>query len=105
MQEDEPGMRRPQTPGTQAPLDVDLNEPATTPVGDQFGLGGTPHSAYTAASQSVAGPSAAPVHFTPPAQPAPHEDADEIEDEEPFIRRGQRPWVPRRCGTGSHLFR
>ncbi|QHO21149.1 uncharacterized protein DS421_11g344180 [Arachis hypogaea] len=55
MQEDEPGRRRPQTPGTQAPLDVDLNEPATTPVGDQFALGGTPHSAYTAASQSVAG--------------------------------------------------
>ncbi|XP_072068806.1 serine/threonine-protein phosphatase 7 long form homolog isoform X1 [Arachis hypogaea] len=105
MQEDEPGRRRPQTPGTQAPLDVDLNESATTPVGDQFGLGGTPHSAYTAASQSVAGPSAALVHFTPPAQPAPHEDADEIEDEEPFIRRGQRPRVPRRCGTGSHLFR
>ncbi|XP_072081860.1 uncharacterized protein [Arachis hypogaea] len=105
MQEDEPGRRRAQTPGTQAPLDVNLNEPATTPVGDQFGLGGTPPSAYTAASESVAGPSAAPVHFTPPAQPAPHEDADEIEDEEPFIRRGQRPRVPRRCGTGSHLFR
>ncbi|RYR20280.1 hypothetical protein Ahy_B03g065385 isoform D [Arachis hypogaea] len=105
MQEDEPGRRRPQTPGTQTPLDVDLNEPATTPVGDQFALGGTPHSAYTAASQSVAGPSAAPLHFTPPAQPAPHEDADEIEDEEPFIRKGQRPRVPRRCRTGSHLFR
>ncbi|RYR01576.1 hypothetical protein Ahy_B06g080461 [Arachis hypogaea] len=105
MQEDEPGRRRPQTPATQAPLDVDLNEPATTPVGDQFALGGTPHSAYTAASQSVAGPSVAPLHFTPPAQPTPHEDADEIEDEEPFIRRGQRPRVPRRCGTGSHLFR
>ncbi|RYQ90244.1 hypothetical protein Ahy_B09g096446 isoform E [Arachis hypogaea] len=104
MQEDEPGRRRPQTPATQAPLDVDLNEPATTPVGDQFALGGTPHSAYTAASQSVAGPSVAPLHFTPPAQPTPHEDADEIEDEEPFIRRGQRPRVPRRCGTGSHLF-
>ncbi|QHN97507.1 uncharacterized protein DS421_18g627950 [Arachis hypogaea] len=105
MQEDDPGRRRAQTPSTQAPLDVDLNEPATTPVADQFGLGGTLHSAYTAASQSVAGPSAAPVHFTPPAPPAPHEDADEIEDEEPFIRRGQRPRVPRRCGTGSHLFR
>ncbi|RYR28567.1 hypothetical protein Ahy_B01g052707 [Arachis hypogaea] len=105
MQEDAPGRRRGQTPGTQAPLNVDLNEPATTPAGDQFGLGGTPHSAYTAASESVAGPSAAPVHFTPPAQPAPQEDADEIEDEEPFIRRGQRPRVPRRCGTGSHLFR
>ncbi|RYQ89203.1 hypothetical protein Ahy_B09g095969 isoform N [Arachis hypogaea] len=105
MQEDEPGRRRPQTPATQAPLDVDLNEPATTPVGDQFALGGTPHSAYTAASQSIAGPSVAPLHFTPPAQPTPHEDADEIEDEEPFIRRGQRPRVPRRCGTGSHLFR
>ncbi|RYR63949.1 hypothetical protein Ahy_A03g010117 [Arachis hypogaea] len=105
MQEDEPGRRRPQTPATQVPLDVDLNEPATTPVGDQFALGGTPHFAYTAASQSVAGPSAAPLHFTPPAQPTPHEDADEIEDEEPFIRRGQRPRVPRRCGTGSHLFR
>ncbi|RYQ86075.1 hypothetical protein Ahy_B10g105735 [Arachis hypogaea] len=36
MQEDEPGRRRPQTPATQAPLDVDLNEPATTPVGDQY---------------------------------------------------------------------
>ncbi|QHN95837.1 uncharacterized protein DS421_18g613170 [Arachis hypogaea] len=105
MQEDVPGRRRGQTPGTQTPLDVDLNEPATTPVGDQFGLGGTPPFAYTTTSESVAGPSAAPVHFTPPAQPAPHEDADEIEDEEPFIRRGQRPRVPRRCGTGSHLFR
>ncbi|RYQ86130.1 hypothetical protein Ahy_B10g105812 [Arachis hypogaea] len=105
MQEDVHSRRRGQTSGTQAPLDVDLNEPPTASVGDHFVLGGTPPSAYTAASESVAGPSAAAIHVTPPAQPAPHEDADEIEDEEPFIHRGQRARVPRRCGTGSHLFR
>ncbi|QHO40961.1 uncharacterized protein DS421_5g141610 [Arachis hypogaea] len=105
MQEDVPARRRGQTSGTQAPLDVDLNEPPTASVGDHFDLGGTPPSSYAAASESVAGPSAAPAHFTPPAQPGPDEDADEIEDEEPFIRRGQRARVPCRCGTGSHLFR
>ncbi|RYQ96835.1 hypothetical protein Ahy_B08g092726 [Arachis hypogaea] len=88
-----------------APLDVDLNEPPTTSVADHFALGGTPPSAYAAALDSVAGPSAAPVHSTPPAQPAPDEEEDEIEDEEPLIRRGHRTRVPRRCFTGSHLFR
>ncbi|RYR68316.1 hypothetical protein Ahy_A03g014815 [Arachis hypogaea] len=105
MQEDVPARRRGETSGTQAPLDVDLNEPPTTSVGDHFTLGGTPPSAYAAASEFVVGSSAAPVHFAPPAQPAPDEDADEIEDEEPFIRRGQRARVPRRCFTGLHLFR
>ncbi|XP_020959583.1 uncharacterized protein LOC110263148 [Arachis ipaensis] len=81
MQEDVPARRRGQTSGTQAPLDVDLNEPPTASVGDHFGLGGTPPSAYTAASESVARPSAAPIHVMPPAQPAPDEDTDEIEDE------------------------
>ncbi|RYQ95199.1 hypothetical protein Ahy_B08g090259 [Arachis hypogaea] len=85
--------------------DVDLNEPPTTSVADHFGLGGTPPSAYTTASHSVAGPSVAPIHSTPPAQPAPDEEEDEIEDEEPLIRRGQRTRVPRHCFTGSHLFR
>ncbi|QHN92527.1 uncharacterized protein DS421_17g584540 [Arachis hypogaea] len=94
-----------QTSGTQAPLDVDLNEPPSSSAGHQFCLGGTPPSAFTAASESVAGPSAAPLHVAPPAQPAPQEDGDDIEDEEPFIRRGQRARVARRCGTGSHLFR
>ncbi|RYR20924.1 hypothetical protein Ahy_B03g066146 [Arachis hypogaea] len=105
MQEDVPARRRGQTSRTQAALDVDLNEPPTASVGDHFGMGGTPPSAYTGESESVAGPSAAPIHVTPPAQPAPDEDADEIEDEEPFVRRGQRARVPRRCFTGSHLFR
>ncbi|QHN83311.1 uncharacterized protein DS421_20g703690 [Arachis hypogaea] len=94
-----------QTSGTQAPLDVDLNEPPSSSGGQQFCLGGTPPSAFTAASQSVAGVAAAPLHVAPLAQPAPQEDGDDIEDEEPFIRRGQRAWVARRCGTGSHLFR
>ncbi|QHN78698.1 uncharacterized protein DS421_19g663590 [Arachis hypogaea] len=105
MQEDMSARRRGQTSGTQAPLDVDLNEPPTTSVADNFGLGGTPPSAYTAASNSVARPSMAPIHSTPPAQPAPDEEEDEIEDEEPLIRRGQRTRVPRRFFTGSHLFR
>ncbi|QHO02326.1 uncharacterized protein DS421_13g422830 [Arachis hypogaea] len=105
MQEDVPAQRRGQTSGTQAPLDVDLNEPPTTSVADHFALEGTPPSAYTAASVSVAGPSAVPVHPTPPAQPAPDDEEDEIEDEEPLIRRGHRTRVPRRCFTGSHLFR
>ncbi|QHO46656.1 uncharacterized protein DS421_6g189460 [Arachis hypogaea] len=105
MQEDVPARRHGQTSGTQAPLDVDLNEPPMASVGDHFGLGGTSPSAYAAALESVAGPSAAPAHFTPPAQPGPDEDANEIKDEEPFIRRGQRAQIPRRCGTGSHLFR
>ncbi|QHO00901.1 uncharacterized protein DS421_13g410310 [Arachis hypogaea] len=94
-----------QTSGTQAPLDVDLNEPPSSSGGHQFGLGGTPPSAFTAASQSVAGLAAAPLHVAPPAQPAPQEDGDDIEDEKPFIRRGQRARVAHRCGTGSHLFR
>ncbi|QHO41910.1 uncharacterized protein DS421_5g149880 [Arachis hypogaea] len=67
MQEDVPARRRGETSGTQAPLDVDLNEPPTTSVGDHFTLGGTPPSAYAAASESVGGSSAAPVHFAPPA--------------------------------------
>ncbi|QHO46703.1 uncharacterized protein DS421_6g189880 [Arachis hypogaea] len=94
-----------QTSGTQAPLDVDLNEPPSSSAGHQFCLGGTPPSAFTAASESVAGISAAPLHVAPPAQPAPPDDGDDIEDEELFIRRGQRARVARRCGTGSHLFR
>ncbi|QHN93726.1 uncharacterized protein DS421_17g595120 [Arachis hypogaea] len=94
-----------QTSGTQTPLDVDLNEPPSSSGGHQFCLGGTPPSAFTAASESVAGLAAAPLHVAPPAQPAPQEDGDDIEDEEPFIRRGQRARVARRCGTGSHLFR
>ncbi|RYQ96313.1 hypothetical protein Ahy_B08g092020 [Arachis hypogaea] len=105
MQEDVAARRRGQSSGTQAPLDVDLNEPPTTSVGDHFALGGTPPSAYTAASHSVAGPSAAPIQPRPPAQPAPDEEEDEIEDEEPLIRRGHRTRGPRRCFTGSHLFR
>ncbi|RYR16713.1 hypothetical protein Ahy_B04g073744 [Arachis hypogaea] len=105
MQEDMSARRRGQTFGTQAPLDVDLNEPPTTSVADHFGLGGTLPSTYTAASHSVAEPSVAPIHCTPPAQLAPDEEEDEIEDEEPLIRRGQRTRVPRRCFTGSHLFR
>ncbi|RYR53675.1 hypothetical protein Ahy_A06g028885 [Arachis hypogaea] len=94
-----------QTSGTQAPLDVDLNEPPSSSAGHQFCLRGTPPFAFTAASESVAGISAAPLHVAPPAQPAPPDDGDDIEDEEPFIRRGQRARVARRCGTGSHLFR
>ncbi|QHO08867.1 uncharacterized protein DS421_14g476410 [Arachis hypogaea] len=94
-----------QSSGTQAPLDVDLNEPPLSSGGQQFCLGGTPPSVFTAASQSGAGVAAAPLHVAPPAQPAPQEDGDDIEDEEPFIRRGQRARVARRCGTGSHLFR
>ncbi|RYR04832.1 hypothetical protein Ahy_B06g084615 [Arachis hypogaea] len=105
MQEDVAARRRGQSSGTQAPLDVDLNEPPTTSVVDHFALGGTPPSAYTAASHSVAGPSAAPVQPRPPAQPALDEEEDEIEDKEPLIRRGHRTRVPRRCFTGSHLFR
>ncbi|QHN86665.1 uncharacterized protein DS421_16g548170 [Arachis hypogaea] len=94
-----------QTSGTQAPLDVDLNEPPSSSAGHQFCLGGTPPSAFTAASESVAGPSTAPLHVAPPTQRAPQEDGDDIEDKEPFIRRGQRARVARRYGTGSHLFR
>ncbi|QHO26863.1 uncharacterized protein DS421_7g203130 [Arachis hypogaea] len=94
-----------QTSGTQAPLDVDLNEPPSSSAGHQFCLGGTPPSAFTAASESVAGISATPLHVAPPAQPAPPDDEDDIEDVEPLIHRGQRARVPRRCGTGSHLFR
>ncbi|QHN81369.1 uncharacterized protein DS421_20g686280 [Arachis hypogaea] len=105
MQEDDAARRRGQSSGTQAPLDVDLNEPPTTPAADHFALGGTPTSAYIAASHSVAGPSGAPVQPRPPAQPAPDEEEDEIEDKELLIRRGHRTRVPRRCFTGSHLFK
>ncbi|QHN83354.1 uncharacterized protein DS421_20g704050 [Arachis hypogaea] len=105
MQEDDAACRHGQSSGTQAPLDVDLNEPPTMPAVDHFALGGTPPSSYTAVSHSVAGPSGAPVQPRPPAQPAPDEEEDEIEDEEPLIRRGHRTRVPRRCFTGSHLLR
>ncbi|XP_072083981.1 protein MAIN-LIKE 1-like [Arachis hypogaea] len=94
-----------QTSGIQAPLDVDLNEPPSSSAGQQFRLGGTPTSAFTAASDSIAASSAAPLRVAPPVQPTPQEEDDEIEDEEPLVRRGQRARIARRCGTGSHLFR
>ncbi|RYR52451.1 hypothetical protein Ahy_A06g027369 [Arachis hypogaea] len=110
MHDDEAVPGRSQTTGTQAPLDVDLNEPPSVPPPEYFALGGTPASAHTAGSHSVAGPSSSrPVHVQPrtPAQPVlQDEDEDEeIEDQEPLIRRGQRTRVPRRCFMGSHLFR
>ncbi|QHN87227.1 uncharacterized protein DS421_16g553210 [Arachis hypogaea] len=82
-----------------------LDEITAIMQAEQFRLGGTPTSAFTAASESIAGSSAAPLRVAPPVQPAPQEEEDEIEDEEPLIRRGQRARVARRCGTGSHLFR
>ncbi|RYR27784.1 hypothetical protein Ahy_B01g051842 [Arachis hypogaea] len=105
MQGDVTPRRAGQTSGIQAPLDVDLNEPPSSSAGQQFRLGGTPTSAFTAASESIAGSSAAPLRVAPPVQPAPQEEEDEIEDKEPLVRRGQRARVARRCGTGSHLFR
>ncbi|RYR18833.1 hypothetical protein Ahy_B03g063443 [Arachis hypogaea] len=105
MHDDEATCGRSQTTGTQAPLHVDLNELPSVPPPEYFALGGTPTSAHT-----VVGPSSfRPAHVQPgmPAQPAPQDEDedDEIEDEEPLIRRGQRTRVPRRCFTGSHLFR
>ncbi|QHO49994.1 uncharacterized protein DS421_1g18830 [Arachis hypogaea] len=109
MQEDEAACRRGQTTGTQASaLDVDLNEPPSVGPVQSFALGGTPASARVAPSYSVAGPSSSrPLHVQSrvPAQPPPEDEEDEIEDEEPIIRIGHRTRVPRRCGTGSHLFR
>ncbi|QHO30562.1 uncharacterized protein DS421_8g234340 [Arachis hypogaea] len=108
MQEDEAAAGRVQTTGTQAPLDVDLNEPATVAPAHPFAMGGTPASAQSIGSHSVAGPSSSrPVHVAPmtPRQPVPDDSDESIEDEEPLIRRGYRTRVPRRCGTGSHLFR
>ncbi|QHN85706.1 uncharacterized protein DS421_16g539650 [Arachis hypogaea] len=104
MQEDEAARRRGQTTGTQAPLAVDLNEPPSVAPVDYFALGGTPPSAHTVGSHSVARPSSSrPLHVQPrtPAQPPLEDEEDEIEDEEPLIRRGQRIRVPRRCFTGS----
>ncbi|RYR70093.1 hypothetical protein Ahy_A03g016609 [Arachis hypogaea] len=108
MQEDEAARGRVHTTATQAPLDVDLNEPATVPPAHTFAMGGTPASAHTLGSHSVAGPSSSrPVHVPPrtPTDAVPDDSDDSIEDEEPLIRRGYRTRVPRRCGTGSHLFR
>nr|XP_025678317.1 protein MAIN-LIKE 2-like [Arachis hypogaea] len=108
MQEDDAARGRAQTTGTQAPLDVDLNEPATVPPVQTFALGGTPASAHTLGSHLVAGPSSSRPVLVPhrsPAEDAPDDDDDSIEDEEPLIRRPQRTRVPRRCFTGSHLFR
>ncbi|RYR63482.1 hypothetical protein Ahy_A04g021295 [Arachis hypogaea] len=108
MQEDEAARGRVHTTATQAPLDVDLNEPAMVPHAHTFALGGTPASAHTMGSHSVAGPSSSrPVHVPPrtPTDAVPDDSDDSIEDEEPLIRRGYRTRVPRRCGTGSHLFR
>ncbi|QHO20441.1 uncharacterized protein DS421_11g337980 [Arachis hypogaea] len=59
MQEDDAARRRGQITGTQAPLDVDLNEPPSVLAHDYFALGGTPPSAYTGGAYSVAGPSRA----------------------------------------------
>ncbi|QHO52944.1 uncharacterized protein DS421_2g43560 [Arachis hypogaea] len=108
MQEDEAASGRVHTTATQAPLDVDLNEPATVVPAHPFAMGGTPASAQSIGSHSVAGPSSSrPVHVPPttPRQPVPDDSDESIEDEEPLIRRGYRTRVPRRCGTGSHLFR
>ncbi|QHN81283.1 uncharacterized protein DS421_20g685490 [Arachis hypogaea] len=108
MQEDEAACRRGQTSGTQTALDVDLNEPPSVGPVQHFALGGTPASARTSASHSVAGLSSSrPIHVQSraPAQPPLEDEEDEIEDEEPLIWRGHRARVPRRCGTGSHLFR
>ncbi|XP_072072133.1 serine/threonine-protein phosphatase 7 long form homolog [Arachis hypogaea] len=108
MQEDEAAAGRVQTTGTQAPLDVDLNEPTTVAPAHPFAMGGTPASAQTIGSHSVAGPSSSrPVHVAPvtPRQPVPDDSDESIEDEEPLIRRSFRTRLPRRCGTGSHLFR
>ncbi|RYR70415.1 hypothetical protein Ahy_A03g016910 [Arachis hypogaea] len=119
LQESQPW--RGQMTGTQAPLDVDLNEPPSVPPPDYFALGGAPPSAYAAGSHSVAGPSRAPVggESVPsgsssrplPVQPRPpahadwDDDEDDIEDEEPLVRRGERTRVPRCCFTDLHLFR
>ncbi|RYR68311.1 hypothetical protein Ahy_A03g014807 [Arachis hypogaea] len=110
MHDDEAARGQSQTTGTHAPLHVDLNEPPSVPPPEYFALGGTPASAHTVGSHSVVGPSSSrPVHVQPrtPVQPAPQDENkdDEIEDEEPLIQRGQRTRVPRRCFTGSHLFR
>ncbi|RYR25389.1 hypothetical protein Ahy_B02g059105 [Arachis hypogaea] len=108
MQEDEASRRWGQTTGTQAPLAVDLNEPPSVAPVEYSALGGIPPSAHTVRSQSVAGPSSSrALHVQPrmPAQPPPEDKEDEIEDEEQLIWRGQRTRVPRRCFTGSHLFR
>ncbi|QHO17387.1 uncharacterized protein DS421_10g311730 [Arachis hypogaea] len=102
MQEDEAARRVGQTSGSQAHLDVDLNKPPSVPQTEHFVLGGTPPSAACAGSQSVVGPSSSrPLHIQPPQD----DEEDDIEDEEPLIRRVHRTWVPRRCFTGSHLFR
>ncbi|QHO04763.1 uncharacterized protein DS421_13g442930 [Arachis hypogaea] len=110
MHDDEAARGRSQMTGTQAPLHVDLNEPPSVPPPEYFALGGTPTSAHIAGSHSVVGPSSSrPVHVQhrTPAQPAPQDEDedDEIKDEEPLIRTGQRTRVPSRCFTGSHLFR
>ncbi|QHO02699.1 uncharacterized protein DS421_13g425980 [Arachis hypogaea] len=121
MQEDDAARRPGQIPRTQAPLDVNLNEPPTMPAPEYFALGSTPPSAFTTGSHSVAGTSRAPVRREstpsgsssrplpvqprPPAQADPDDDDDDIEDEEPLVKRGHRTRVPRRCFTGSHLFR
>ncbi|RYR55473.1 hypothetical protein Ahy_A06g030684 [Arachis hypogaea] len=121
MQENDAARRRTQITGTQAHLDVDLNEPPSAPAHEYFALGGTPPSAYVSGIHSVAGMSTAAVHREsvpsgysarplpgqpmPPPHADPDDDEDEIEDEEPLVRRGQRTRHPRRCFTGSHLFR
>ncbi|RYR08832.1 hypothetical protein Ahy_B05g076663 isoform D [Arachis hypogaea] len=90
MQEDEAGGGRAQTTGSQAPLDVDLNQPATVPPVQTFAMGGTPTSAHPLGSHSVAGPSSSrPIHVQPrtPTADAPDDDDDSIEDDEPLIRR------------------
>ncbi|RYQ82342.1 hypothetical protein Ahy_B10g100930 [Arachis hypogaea] len=89
MQEDEAVPGRVHTSGPQAPLGVDLNEPPTVPPVHTFALGGTPASAQTMGSHSVAGPSSSrPVHVPSrtPTQAAPDDDSDSIEDEEPLVR-------------------
>nr|XP_025661734.1 protein argonaute 2-like [Arachis hypogaea] len=60
--EDDAERRRTQITGTQAHLDVDLNEPPSGPAHEYFALGGTPPSAYAGGVHSVAEPSTAPVH-------------------------------------------
>nr|XP_025633888.1 glycine-rich cell wall structural protein 1.0-like [Arachis hypogaea] len=90
--EDEAARRGPQVSGQQTPIDMDLNEPPSGLLDETFALGDTPFLVVATAPPDRTGPS---------RPPGPTKNEDEV----PLAQRAQRIRRPRRCFTGSHLFR
>ncbi|RYQ83288.1 hypothetical protein Ahy_B10g101942 [Arachis hypogaea] len=85
MQEDDLARRRSQVDGSQAHLDVNLNEPLTGLVDDTFALGGTPPSSFATPTLAHPGPSTSQEHI--PDEMELDRDGDGQADEVPLTQR------------------